>query len=123
MVRERMFLIVLLLWILNAAARIGFGVMTITQGSLLDVEVALIVEQTITVMFLTLGLFGFLVVPGLALQKTWGIQMAVAVSLATIGFDVWGVSIQFTAAMGFIVPAVMLVYLARCSSTSKVVEE
>jgi hypothetical protein len=121
--RKRVFLIVLLLWVLNAAARIGFGVLTITEGSLLDVEVALMVEQTITVMFLALGVFGFLATPGLILQKDWGIQLALAVSLATIGFDVWGVTIQFTAAMGFIVPAVMLVYLARRSSTSEVVEE
>jgi hypothetical protein len=110
--KERIFHIVLLLWILNAAARIGFGVMTITEGSLLDVAVPLVVEQTLTVMFLVLGLLGFVTVPGLVMQKEWGIQMTLAVSLATIGFDVWGVTIQFTAALGFIVPAVMLVYLA-----------
>ncbi len=112
LLKERLLHIVILLWILNAAARIVFGVMTITQGSLLDVVVPFAVEQTLTVMFLALGVLGFLVVPGLAAQKDWGFQLAFVVSLATIGFDVWGLTIQFTAALGFIVPAVMLVYLA-----------
>ncbi|MBY8998650.1 MAG: hypothetical protein KGD60_13050 [Candidatus Thorarchaeota archaeon] len=116
LLKERIFHIVLLLWILNAATRIVFGVMTITEGSLLDVAVPLAVEQTLTVMFLTLGVLGFIAVPGLAMQKDWGVQMTVAVSLATIGFDVWALTIQFTAALGFIVPAVMLVYLAMRQS-------
>ncbi|MHA1424264.1 MAG: hypothetical protein ACTSSD_19490 [Candidatus Thorarchaeota archaeon] len=122
MSKERTFWIVLLLWTLNATARIVFGIMTITQGSLLDVEVALIAEQTITVMFLTLGLFGFLAVPGLLQKKRWGFLMALAVSLATVVFDIWGFTIQFTAAMGFIMPAVMLVYLGKNKLISKEVE-
>jgi uncharacterized membrane protein (UPF0136 family) len=107
-----MFHIILLLWILNAAARMVFGVMTITEGSLLDVVVPMVVERSLTLMFLALGLLGFIAALGLAMQKDWGFQMALAVSLATIGFDVWGLTIQFTAALGFFVPAVMLVYLA-----------
>ena len=112
LLKERLFHIVLLLWVLNAAARIVFGIMTLTEGSLLDVVVPLVVEQTLTVMFLTLGLLGFIVVPGLVTHKEGGFQLALAVSLATIGFDVWALTIQFTAALGFIIPAVMLVYLA-----------
>jgi hypothetical protein len=112
LLKDRIFHIALLLWILNATARIGFGIMTITEGSLLDVAVPLAVEQTLTVMFLALGVLGFIAVPGLAMQKDWGFQVTFTVSLATIGFDVWGLTIQFTAALGFIVPAAMLVYLA-----------
>ena len=113
LLKERLFHIVLLLWILNATARIVFGVMTVTEGSLLDVVVPLVVEQNLTVMFLALGLLGFIAVPGLVMQKDWGFQMTLAVSLATIGFDVWALTLQFTAALGFIVPAVMLIYLAK----------
>jgi len=40
-----------------------------------------------------------------------GINAVIAVSLATIIFDVWGVTIQFTAAMGFVVPIMALVFL------------
>jgi hypothetical protein len=109
--KNHLFHIVLLLWVLNATARIVFGIMTITEGSLLDVVVPLATENTITVMFLTLGALGFIVTPGLALQRDWGLKLALLASLLTIGFDVWGMTIQFTAAMGFIVPMVMIVYI------------
>jgi len=111
MIWKRSHIFIMFLWILNATLRIVFGIMTITQGSLLDVEVALIVEQTITVMFLTLGVLGFAAVPGLLDMKDWGIQIAVITSFATIIFDVWGVTIQFTALMGFFVPIVTLLYI------------
>jgi len=39
----------------------------------------------------------------------WGV---VLVSGETIAFDIWGLTLQFTAALGFIVPVIALVYLA-----------
>ena len=106
-----MHILVLLLWFLNSIMRIVFGIMTITLGSLLDVEVSLIVEQIITVMFLALGILGFIAIPGLLNMRNWGVQLAIVASVATIIFDIWGMTIQFTAALGFVVPVVMLLYI------------
>ena len=111
MIREKTHILVLLLWFLNSIMRIVFGIMTITLGSLLDVEVSLIVEQIITVMFLALGILGFIAIPGLLNMRNWGVQLAIVASVATIIFDIWGMTIQFTAALGFVVPVVMLLYI------------
>jgi len=40
-----------------------------------------------------------------------GFWAAVFVSVLTILFDIWGVTIQFTAAMGFVVPLISLLIL------------
>jgi len=39
------------------------------------------------------------------------------VSIATIAFDIWGLTIQATAAIGFIVPVISIItlYLRKCS--------
>lgn len=109
--KDRWYFLVMFLWILNTALRFVFGVMSITEGNLLDIEVAVIVTQTITVMFIALGILGLAAILGMLLMKSWGFKIALVTSLITIAFDIWGVTLQFTAAMGFIVPAVMLVYL------------
>ncbi|MGY5879107.1 MAG: hypothetical protein RTV31_02605 [Candidatus Thorarchaeota archaeon] len=109
--RTKSFVFVALLWIMNALLRIVFGVMSL-QGSLLDNPVPLIIDQILIVIFLILGILGFITAYGFLKLELWGIQGVVIVSLLTIIFDIWGITIQFTAALGFIVPAISLLYLA-----------
>ncbi len=106
--RPKGYVFVTFMWVLNAALRVLFGVMSVQQGSLLDNPVSPAVSGFINVMFLVLGTLGFFVLPGWLGRKRWGILGAVVVSLITIGFDIYGVTVQFTAAAGFFVPAMVL---------------
>lgn len=110
-VRSKTFLLVTLVWVMNSLLRITFGLMSM-QGSLLDNPVPLIVEQFLIVSFLTLGVLGFITSYGLVKLEKWGMLGVVAVSFLTIGFDIYGMTLQFTAALGFIAPAIALLYLA-----------
>jgi hypothetical protein len=104
---------VALLWILQSVGRFVFGYLgTITPEGLLDVEVAQVTIQIINMMFFLLGIFGFIAVVGLLLMRKWGFWATVLVSVSTIIFDIWGVTIQFTAAMGFVVPVISLLMLS-----------
>lgn len=108
----RSIIFVALLWMLQSLGRIGFGYLSaIKPGGLLDVEVAQITLQTINAMFLLLGILGFIAVAGLLHMRKWGFWATVLVSVLTIIFDIWGVTIQFTAAMGFVVPVISLLML------------
>lgn len=108
---------VALLWVLQSAGRIVLGYLSIiTPGGLLDVEVAQITLQTINTMFFLLGILGFIAVVGLLMMRRWGFWATVFVSVSTILFDTWGVTIQFSAAMGFVVPVIsLLILLAKKS--------
>lgn len=111
--RSFSFILIFLLWTLNSYLRIYFGILNITEGSMLDVSVSPIVLQFIVVMFFILGVNGFITTLGLWQMKKWGFNGVILVSIATIIFDIWGVTIQFTAALGFFVPGIVLIYLYR----------
>jgi len=108
---------VALLWTLQSVGRFIFGYLSaITPGGLLDVEVAQITIQIINTMFFLLGILGCIAVVGLLMRRKWGIWTTVFVSVLTILFDIWGVTIQFTAAMGFVIPVIsLLILLAKRS--------
>ena len=108
------------LWILQSAGRFVFGYLSaITPGGLLDVEVAPIIIQTINTMFFLLGILGFIAIAGLLLMRKWWFRATVFVSVLTILFDMWGITIQFTAAMGFVVPSISLLILFAKKSQLK----
>ena len=109
--RSFSFILIFLLWTLNSYLRIYFGILNITEGSMLDVSVSPIVFQFIIVMFFILGVNGFITSLGLWQIKKWGFKGVILVSIATILFDIWGFTIQFTAALGFFVPGIVLIYL------------
>ena len=109
--RTRGVVFVTLLWALQSALRLIFGYINVAEGSLLDVEVSHTVFQTLVVLFFVLGISGFIATFGLWQMKKWGFWGIILVSGATIIFDVWGVTIQFTAAMGFFVPVISILYL------------
>jgi len=105
------FILVFLIWVLNSFLRIYCGILNITEGSMLDEPVSLVVFQFIIVMFLILGVSGFIATPGLWQMKRWGFWGTIIVCILTIIFDIWGITIQFTAALGFFVPGILLIYL------------
>ncbi|MEM2996523.1 MAG: hypothetical protein QW638_04230 [Candidatus Bathyarchaeia archaeon] len=117
--RKPTFSIILLalLWILQSVGRFALGYLSaITPGGLLDVEVAQITLQTINLMFFLLGILGVIAVAGLLLMRRWGFWATAFVSVFTILFDLWGITIQFSAAMGLVVPAIsLLILLAKKS--------
>ena len=118
--RTKGIVFVTFLWALQSALRLIFGYINVTVGSLLDVEVSHTVFQTLVLMFFLLGISGFIGTFGLWRMKKWGFWGIILVSSATIIFDIWGVTIQFTAAMGFIVPVLSILYLfARKSNLLK----
>lgn len=105
------FLVILSIWIVNAILRIYFGYLTITGVQLLDVQISPLVHQSLTAMFLFLGASGVTVSVGFWMRERWGYLGVVIVSILTILFDIWGVTIQFTAAFGFIAPVIVMLYL------------
>lgn len=105
------FILVFFIWVLNSFLRIYCGILNITEGSMLDEPVSLVVFQFIIVMFFILGVSGFIATPGLWQMKRWGFWGTIIVCILTIIFDIWGITIQFTAALGFFVPGILLIYL------------
>lgn len=110
------------LWIIQSAGRFFFGYLSATTpGGLLDVEVSQVTVQMVDTMFFLLGILGFVAVTGLLLMKRWGFWVTLLVSAATIVFDIWGVTIQYTAAIGFVVPVISYLMLgARKSRLQKI---
>ncbi|MBS7614819.1 DUF2127 domain-containing protein [Candidatus Bathyarchaeota archaeon] len=103
---------VALLRILQSAGRFVFGYLSATTpGGLLDVEVAPVTIQIIDTMFFLLGILGFIAAVRLLLMRKWGYYVTVITSVITILFDIWGVTIQSSAAMGFVVPVISLIVL------------
>jgi len=109
--RTRGVILVVLLWVLNSALRLIFGYMSASGVPMLDTPVSAATLQTINVMFFFLGVSGFIATFGLWQMKRWGFWGIILVSTATIVFDIWGFTVQYTAAMGFIVPAISIFYL------------
>jgi len=114
--RSFSFILIFLLWLLNSYLRIYFGILNITEGSMLDVTVSPIIIQIIIVMFIILGVSGLITTLGLWQMNKWGFIGVILVSIATIIFDIWGITIQFTAALGFFTPVIVLIYLYKNKS-------
>jgi len=111
--RSRGVIFVAVLWFLQSVGRLYFAFIGMPggMGQFLDVPISYATSLVMFVMFLFLGVCGFVAVFGLWRKQKWGFWGTVLVSVATIAFDVWGLTIQFTAAIGFIVPAISILYL------------
>ena len=101
------------LWIIQSFGRLSFAVLgTPTgMGQFLDVPISDITSLVLFIMFLLLGALGFIAAFGLLARRKWGFWGTIFVSAATIIFDIWGLTIQFTAAIGLIVPLISILYL------------
>lgn len=110
--KSLVFLLLFLAWVGNAIFRILFGYLAASGVQVLDTPVTSSVLNTLVAAFLLLGLTGLFVSIGLWQLKRWGYVGTMLVILATVIFDIWGVTIQYTAIMGFVVPVLVLIYLA-----------
>jgi len=116
MVREkvsRMAIFVGFLWVLQSAGRIAFAAIgsPLGMGQFLDVPISSATSIVLFVMFLLLGVFGLIAAFGLLTRRKWGFWSIMLVSVATIAFDTWGLAIQSTAAIGFIIPIISILTL------------
>ncbi len=78
---------------------------------MLDVELTGSTMQLLNVMFLLIGVAGLITAFGIYRMKRWGYWGTILVSVVTIIFDIWGLTIQFTAAMGLVIPVAFIAYL------------
>jgi hypothetical protein len=101
--------------LLQAILRVEFAYIGTTEmiNECLTTPVSSATQQVINVVFLLLGLGGFLSAYGLWSMRGWGLMASALVCLATLAFDVWGMTIQSSAAIGFILTALILVLLYR----------
>jgi uncharacterized membrane protein (DUF2068 family) len=109
--RTRGVLLVVVLSVLQSVFRLVFFYMGVTGAELLEVEITRSAMQLINMMFLLIGVAGMITAFGLYRMKRWGYWGTVLLSVVTIVFDVWGLTIQLTAAMGIVLPVIFIAYL------------
>ncbi|MFX0092655.1 MAG: hypothetical protein ACFFBD_12905 [Candidatus Hodarchaeota archaeon] len=82
-----------------------------------DIQQFLTVEVSPTIlllgvsMFFALGVTGLILCYGLWKTTAWGFWGTILHSVITILFDIWGITIQYTAFAGFPIPIILLIYL------------
>jgi hypothetical protein len=116
MVHEKAFGMVVFvgfLWVLQSVGRIAFAAIgsPLGMGQFLDAPISDATSIVLFVMFLFLGVFGLIAAFGLLTRRKWGFWSTMLVSVATIAFDIWGLTIQSTAAIGFIIPVISILTL------------
>lgn len=101
--------------------RLGFAIAGLDGGidRFLDGPAPAWTVVTMHVMFFSLGIAGVPATLGFALRGTWGTRAVILVSAATVAFDIWGFTLQPSAALGFVVPAVSLAYLGIMDRMSR----
>ncbi|RLF98730.1 hypothetical protein DRN58_06390 [Thermococci archaeon] len=101
---------VVLLNFLQSFGRLSFAILGIRGGidQFLDAPVSDTTSLILHVMFLFLGASGLVATYGLWKKQKWGFWAVIFVSVTTIIFDIWGITIQTTAAMGFVVPVLSI---------------
>ena len=100
-------------WIFNTFLRIVFGLYNLFIGSMLDNPAPKIVTNFIIFMFLFLGISGIICTVGWGLKRSGGYKYTLFVCLITIFFDIWGMTVQLTAMVGFIVPTFTMIHFYR----------
>lgn len=106
-------MIVCVLAVIQSIARFAIPLsLSAMDGPVLDKPVSDELMMFINAMFYLLGLFGFITAFGLWTQKRWGYLGTLVLSAVTIVFDVWAiVTVQSSAAMGIVLPALFIAYL------------
>ncbi|MBX5321640.1 MAG: hypothetical protein QHH12_03115 [Candidatus Bathyarchaeota archaeon] len=101
------------LWTVQSVGRLCFAAVGMPEGmgQFLDTPISYATSVTLFVMFLLLGVLGLAAAFGLLARRKWGFWSAMLASVATIAFDIWGLTIQFTAAIGLIVPTISIIII------------
>ncbi len=100
---------------LQSILRLYFAYLGFTGGidEFLTAPVSQGTLQFINSIFLILGIAGVVATLGLLLEMKWGLWYAVLISVFTIFFDVWGLTIQSTAAIGLVMPVLIMILLYK----------
>ncbi|MEM3581221.1 MAG: hypothetical protein QXH40_00755 [Candidatus Bathyarchaeia archaeon] len=108
--RSKMVVFVVFLWIIQSVGRLCFAVVGTPggMGQFLDTPISNEVSVILFMMFMFLGVLGLVAAFGLLAERRWGFWSTVLASVATIAFDIWGLTIQLTAAIGLIVPIISM---------------
>ncbi|MFW9993047.1 MAG: DUF2127 domain-containing protein [Candidatus Odinarchaeota archaeon] len=77
----------------------------------LEVELSQATLQMIAIVFTCLGISGMTLTYGLWKTTEWGYWGTILHGAVTVLFDIWGLTIQYTAAMGFIFPAILVLLI------------
>ncbi|MEM2093288.1 MAG: hypothetical protein QXE16_03280 [Candidatus Bathyarchaeia archaeon] len=106
------------LWIVQSVGRLCFAALGTPEGmgQFLDVPITYATSVILFAMFLFLGVLGLIAAFGLLAGRRWGFWTVILASFATIAFDLWGLTIQFTAAIGLVVPALSIIILLHQKS-------
>ncbi len=104
----------------QAIARLAFVVIGLDSGmqQFIDVQISSSERTVLLSGFAFLGIMGLISVIGMVTERAWGTLSLVLVSIATIAFDIWGMTIQSSAAIGLIVPIISLAYVVYARYTS-----
>jgi len=113
MEKSRGVIFICILWLIQSIGRLSFATIGKPEGmgQFLDVPISYETSLVMFTMFLFLGICGFIATFGLLAKLKWGFWTMIFASIATIAFDLWGLTIQYTAALGFVVPAISIIYL------------
>ncbi len=109
--RPRSITLVSLLSALQSLFRLVFLYLSMTGAELLEVEIANSTQQMINALFLMIGVVGLVTAYGLYPMRSWGYWGTILLSLLIVVFDVWGLTIQYTATLGLILPIIFVIYL------------
>lgn len=113
MTRDKIVVFVSFLWIVQSIGRLCFAAVGTPEGMgrFLDTPISSTTSAILFAMFLLLGVLGLIAALGLLAGQKWGFWSTMLTSFATIAFDIWGLTIQFTAAIGLIVPTISIIAL------------
>ena len=111
--KRKSLVFICVLAVIQSIARFAIPLTLSTMdGPVLENPVSDELMMFINGMFYLLGLFGFITAYGLWTEKRWGYLGTLVLSAVTIVFDVWAiVTVQSSAAMGIVLPALFIVYL------------
>jgi len=100
---------------LQSILRIYFAYLGFTGGinEFLTTPISQGTLQFINYIFSILGIAGMVATLGLLMEREWGLWCAILVSVFTVFFDVWGLTIQYTAAIGFVIPILIMILLYK----------
>ena len=106
---------IVVLNLLLGAFRIYFAYLGTTEAikEFLTVPVSPTTMTIINAVFLLLGAGGLIASIGMITHKSWSRNAIVLVSLGNILFDIWGYTIQSSAALGVVVPVITLLVVFR----------
>lgn len=113
MARDKIVVFVSFLWIVQSVGRLCFVAFGTPEGmgQFLDTPISPTTSIMLFAMFLLLGVLGLIAALGLLAGQKWGFWSTILTSFATIAFDLWGLTIQFTAAIGLVVPTISIIVL------------